>query len=98
MDRHQAAVARDLFHRELHAAVVEPKRRTLGMRRQNFGGEDLEGREAVADGIADLIENLERQRATDREVKRVIDIRLALPSRGAPRERGWDIGSRMNEA
>ncbi len=69
MDRHQAAVARDFFHRELHAAIVEPKRQALGMRRQNLGGEDLESRKAIVDGVADLIENFKRQGAAESEMK-----------------------------
>src|SRR5690242_3477579 len=98
MDGHQAAPARDLFHRQLHAAVIEHERQALGMGRQNLGGEDLEGRKAIADRVPDLIENPERQRAAQRQVKRVVDVGPALPSLGAARERGRDIGCGMHEA
>jgi len=48
---HDPAARRDLLHRVLQAAEVQPVRRPLRVWRQHVRREHLEGREALLDGL-----------------------------------------------
>ncbi len=69
MDRHQGAMPGEPLHRPMNPAVVKPEGMTARMRRQRLGGKNLEGREALGNRVADLIEDPNPQRTAQRDVK-----------------------------
>ena len=68
------------------------------MRRQSFVGEDFETRKAFRNRFAHLIENPERQRSAQRDMKAVVDVRLAGPALCAAAQSRRNVGAGMDEA
>ena len=63
---------------------------------QKFGGENLEARKTLLDGLGQLVESRKRQRAADRDVKRIVNVRVAFPSLETPLDRALHVGLRMH--
>ena len=93
VDDHDAAVRGDLLHGEADAPEVEAVARALGVRRQDVGREDLEGRVPLLDRLGNLLEDAERQRARQRDVEGVVHVGLPLPARGALLEHRLDLAA-----
>ena len=91
VDDHEAARGRHLLHGVVDAAEVDAVARALGVRRQDIGGEDLEGGKSRLDGFGDLLEDPERQGPRERDVEGVVHVGLPLPARGAPLDHGQDV-------
>ena len=96
MHHHDSVVRRDLLHRKLDAAEVEPEARAFGIWWQKFGGENLEARKTLLDSLGQLVESRKRQRAADRDVKRIVNVRVAFPSLETPLDRALHVGLRMH--
>jgi hypothetical protein len=79
------------LHRVLDPAKVEAVPRSLGVGGQHVGGEDLEARIALADGLGNVLEHLEIEGAAQGDVKRIVDVGLAFPA-GRPRFDGFGNG------
>ena len=98
MHHHDSVVRRDLLHRKLDAAEVELEARRFGIRRQRLGRENFEARKTLLDSLGQLVESRKRQRAADRDVKRIVDVRVAFPTLETPLDRALHVGFRMHHA
>src|SRR5208283_4189457 len=97
MDHHDSAMAGRPFHRVANPSEVELEWLTLRMRRQDLVGKDLEAGKALLDSLRHLLEDPEWQRPAERDMKAVVDVRLAPPTLDPARQRRGNVGRGMDE-